>query len=160
MMYDINDSLFLRAIRRQPVARTPVWIMRQAGRYLPEIVKQIKARHPNIPVILFTKGGGLWLESMAETGCDALGIDWTCDLQSARARVGHQVALQGNLHPSVLLTNEHCIRQQVSEVLASFGYGSGHVFNLGHGITPDVPPEHLEFLIKALGDLSPQYHAL
>lgn len=118
--------------------------------YMHDIVKQIKEQYPEIPVILFTKGGGLSLEAMAATGCDALGIDWTCDLKTAKARVGHQVALQGNLHPSVLLTNEQCIRQQVAEVLNSFGGGEGHVFNLGHGITPDVPPEHVEILIDAV----------
>ncbi|MGM9454866.1 uroporphyrinogen decarboxylase [Legionella bozemanae] len=126
--------------------------------YMQKIVQQIKAYYPNIPVILFTKGGGQWLEKMLITGCDALGIDWTCDLGEARQRVGKQVALQGNLDPSVLLTSKQCIREQVKKVLASFGSGSGHVFNLGHGITPDVPPEHVAAMIDAVHEFSPYYH--
>ena len=96
---------------------------------------------------------------MAATGCDALGIDWTCDLDSARKRVGDKVALQGNLDPAVLLSSERSIYREVEHVLASFGYGSGHIFNLGHGITPDVPPEHVAFMVNAVKELSPQYHA-
>lgn len=126
--------------------------------YMHQIVQQIKANYPDIPVILFTKGGGQWLEKMLITGCDALGIDWTCDLGEARRRVGEHVALQGNLDPSVLLTSEQCVREQVKKVLASFGSGSGHVFNLGHGITPDVPPEHVAAMIEAVHEFSPYYH--
>lgn len=137
---------------------TPGHYLNYSLQYMHQIVKQIKEYSPEIPVILFTKGGGMWLEAMAQTGCDALGIDWTCDLEHARARVGNKVALQGNLHPSVLLTNESCIREQVARVLNSFGYGEGHVFNLGHGITPDVPPEHLGILIEAVKEFSPDYH--
>ncbi len=127
-------------------------------RYMQMIVNKIKAFNSDIPIILYTKGGGLWLEHMAATGCDALGIDWTCDLHSARKRVGDKVALQGNLDPNVLLSSEQTIRKQVEQVLASFGHGSGHVFNLGHGITPDVPPEHVAVLIDAVREFSPQYH--
>jgi len=126
--------------------------------YLKKIVNDLKAKHPQIPVILFTKGGGLWLQEMAATGCDALGLDWTCELGAAKARVGHQVALQGNLDPSVLLSHPECIRSQVKQVLASYGTGSGHVFNLGHGITPDVPPEHVAAMIEAVHEFSPAYH--
>lgn len=126
--------------------------------YMAEIVQQLKTKHPHIPIILFTKGGGQWLTQMADTGCDALGLDWTCELSIARSQVGSQVALQGNLHPSVLLTNPSCIRQQVSQVLASYGHGSGHIFNLGHGITPDVPPEHVKVMIDAVHEFSPDYH--
>lgn len=118
--------------------------------YMAKIVQALKEKYPNIPIILFTKGGGQWLEYMANTGCDALSLDWTVDLASARALVGDRVALQGNLDPVVLLTNPTCIRQQVERVLASFGSGSGHVFNLGHGITPDVPPEHVELMVDAV----------
>ena len=96
---------------------------------------------------------------MAATKCDALGVDWTCDLQSARKRVGDKVALQGNMDPAVLLSSEQCIRKQVEEVLASFGQGTGHVFNLGHGITPDVPPENVAVMINAINEFSPQYHS-
>ena len=127
-------------------------------RYMQMIVNKIKAFNSDIPIILYTKGGGLWLEHMVATGCDALGIDWTCDLHSARKRVGDKVALQGNLDPNVLLSSEQTIRKQVEQVLASFGHGSGHVFNLGHGITPDVPPEHVAVLIDAVREFSPQYH--
>lgn len=121
-------------------------------------MQYLKALYPTIPIILFTKGGGLWLEYMANTGCDALGLDWTCDLGTARAKVGTRVALQGNLDPAVLLTNPQVIYQQVKQVLASYGHGSGHIFNLGHGITPDVPPEHVLALVEAVHELSPQYH--
>ncbi|MBI2786181.1 MAG: uroporphyrinogen decarboxylase, partial [Legionella longbeachae] len=127
-------------------------------RYMQQIVQQIKNIYPDVPVILFTKGGGQWLEKMLITGCDALGIDWTCDLGEARRRVGDKVALQGNLDPSVLLSSKQCIREEVKKVLASFGHGSGHVFNLGHGITPDVPPEHAAAMIDAVHEFSPYYH--
>lgn len=118
--------------------------------YMTKIVQAIKAKMPSMPVTLFTKGGGQWLEWMADSGCDALGIDWTCDLASARARVGHRVALQGNLHPAVLLTNPRVIQQQVKQVLQAYAGAPGHIFNLGHGITPDVPPDHLSVLIDAV----------
>lgn len=126
--------------------------------YMQKIVEEIKVKYADIPIILFTKGGGQWLEQMAATGCDALGVDWTCDLQTARKRVGDKVALQGNLDPTVLLSTEQCIRKQVEQVLASFGHGTGHVFNLGHGITPDVPPEHVAVMIDAITEFSLQYH--
>ncbi len=126
--------------------------------YMALIVKQLKKKYPHIPITLFTKGGGQWLPSIASTGCDALSVDWTCDLNAARAQVGGQVALQGNLDPAVLLTSPDCIRAQVKQVLESYGHGSGHVFNLGHGITPDVPPEHVTVLVDAVHEFSPQYH--
>jgi uroporphyrinogen decarboxylase len=126
--------------------------------YMGKIVKQLKTKHPHIPIILFTKGGGQWLEPMAATGCDALSVDWTCDLTRARQEVGDKVALQGNLDPVVLLSNADCIRGQVKQILASFGHGTGHIFNLGHGITPDVPPEHLKIMIEAVHEFSPHYH--
>jgi uroporphyrinogen decarboxylase len=126
--------------------------------YMQLIVKQLKIKYPHIPIILFTKGGGQWLTQLANTGCDALSVDWTCDLAAARAQVGHQVALQGNLDPTVLLTSPHCIGEQVQQVLASYGHGSGHIFNLGHGITPDVPPEHVAVMVDAIHEFSPYYH--
>lgn len=126
--------------------------------YMQRIVQQIKSNHPNIPIILFTKSGGQWLEQMADTGCDALGLDWTCELSKARGRVGSRVALQGNLDPTVLLTHPKCIRDHVKQVLASYGEGTGHVFNLGHGITPDVPPDHMKAMIDAVHEFSPEYH--
>ena len=126
--------------------------------YMQQIVQHIKALYPDIPIILFTKNGGQWLEKMSATGCDALGLDWTCDLGEARKRVGDKVALQGNLDPAVLLTSDSCIREQVKKVLESFGHGSGHIFNLGHGITPDVPPEHVSAMVEAVHEFSPYYH--
>ena len=126
--------------------------------YLGSIVKRLKVLHPDTPIILFTKGGGQWLPTLADTGCDALGLDWTCDLARARREVGDRVALQGNLDPTVLLTSPLCIRAEVARVLASFGTGAGHVFNLGHGITPDVPPEHVTAMVEAVHALSPEYH--
>jgi uroporphyrinogen decarboxylase len=112
-----------------------------------------------IPVILFTKGAGPLLKDMADTGCDALGVDWTTDLASARELTGDKVSLQGNLNPEVLRKSPDVIRGAVAEVLQSYGDGPGHVFNLGHGITPDIDPEHVAVLVDAVRNLSPAYHA-
>jgi len=111
-----------------------------------------------IPVILFTKGAGPLLSDLAQTGCDALGVDWTTDLATARDYVGDKVALQGNLDPATLRESANVIRQGVADTLASYGNGPGHVFNLGHGITPDIDPENLGVLVDAVHELSPQYH--
>ena len=107
-----------------------------------------------VPVILFTKGGGAWLEDIAATGCDAVGVDWTVDLGEARRRVGERVALQGNLDPAALYATPDGIREQVAHVLADFGPGPGHIFNLGHGIQPGVEPEAVRTLVAAVHDLS------
>jgi uroporphyrinogen decarboxylase len=129
-------------------------------RYMKQIVDGLTRESDGrrVPVILFTKGGGAWLADMAETGCDALGVDWTTDLADARRAVRDRVALQGNLDPSVLYAPPAEIRAQVARVLASFGRGRGHVFNLGHGIHPDVPPAHAAAMVDAVHELSPQYH--
>ena len=111
-----------------------------------------------VPVILFTKGAGELLRDMAQTGCNALGVDWTTDLATARDYVQDKVALQGNLDPATLRESPEVIRQGVADTLASYGQGPGHIFNLGHGITPDVNPEHLGVLVDAVHELSPQYH--
>ncbi len=111
-----------------------------------------------VPTILFTKGGGQWLEAMAETGFDALGLDWTCDIGAARQRVGERVALQGNLDPVALYANPKTIQTKVEQILERFGPGSGHVFNLGHGILSDVDPAHVEVMVEAVHALSPAYH--
>jgi uroporphyrinogen decarboxylase len=111
-----------------------------------------------VPVVLFTKGGGRWLDHMAATGADALGVDWTTDLADARALTAGKVALQGNLDPCVLYAQPEVIRQEVARVLASYGAGHGHVFNLGHGIHPDVKPEHAGAMVAAVHELSPAYH--
>lgn len=128
--------------------------------YMQQIVSGLIREHEGrkIPVILFTKGGGQWLEDMAATGADALGLDWTTDIGSARARVGSQVALQGNMDPSVLYASPATIRAEVERILASYGRGAGHVFNLGHGIHQFVDPEHAKAFIEAVVELSPKYH--
>ncbi len=111
-----------------------------------------------VPVILFTKNGGQWLELIADTGADAAGLDWTTDIGNARQRVGDRMALQGNLDPCVLYAGPEQIREQVDVVLEKFGAGSGHVFNLGHGIHPQVNPDHAKAMIDAVHELSVQYH--
>jgi len=111
-----------------------------------------------IPTILFTKGGGLWLEAMADTGYDALGLDWQTDIGQARIRVGDKVALQGNMDPLTLYAPPDVIREKVGKVLQGYGQGSGHVFNLGHGILPDIDPAHVAAMVDAVHELSPHYH--
>ncbi len=111
-----------------------------------------------VPVILFTKDGGQWLEMQAQTGCDALGLDWKQDLGQARARVGGQVALQGNMDPCVLYASPQRIQDEVRDLLAQFGTGPGHVFNLGHGIHPQVNPEHVMAMVAAVHEYSAPYH--
>jgi uroporphyrinogen decarboxylase len=111
-----------------------------------------------IPVVLFTKGGGASLEALAASGCDAVGLDWTVNIGEARRRVGRQVALQGNLDPCVLYAPPERIRREVAAILADFGPGSGHVFNLGHGIHPQADPEHAGIMIEAVHELSVPYH--
>jgi uroporphyrinogen decarboxylase len=111
-----------------------------------------------VPRIVFTKGGGQWLEALADCGADALGIDWSTDLGGARKRVGERVALQGNLDPAILLTTTEVVQNEVKKVLASFGQGGGHVFNLGHGISRNTPPENVAALVEAVHTESPHYH--
>ena len=128
--------------------------------YMMQIVAGLtrEADGRRVPVILFTKGGGQWLEEMARSGADALGLDWTCDIAAARKRVGDKVGLQGNLDPCVLYAQPERIRAEVQRILAEFGQGSGHVFNLGHGIHPQVDPDHAEAMIEAVHELSAAYH--
>jgi uroporphyrinogen decarboxylase len=111
-----------------------------------------------IPVILFTKGAGPLLADMSETGCDALGVDWMTDLKTAREWTEGRVALQGNLEPALLRNTPDEIEAAVARVLESYGPGPGHVFNLGHGITPDIDPEHVRVMVDAVRRLSPAYH--
>ena len=129
-------------------------------RYMARIVEALtrESEGRRVPVVLFTKGGGRWLGDMAATGADALGVDWTTDLADARALTAGRVALQGNLDPCVLYAPPAVIRDQVARVLASYGHGHGHVFNLGHGIHPDVDPAHAAAMVEAVHELSPQYH--
>ena len=108
----------------------------------------------DVPVILFTKGGGHWLEAMADSGCDCLGLDWTLDIGAAKGRVGSQVALQGNMDPAVLRSDRKGIESEVKTILESFGDDDGHVFNLGHGITPDINPDNVKIFIDAVHKFS------
>ncbi len=128
--------------------------------YMQKIVEQVQHQHEEqtIPIILFTKGGGAWLQMMAETGCDALGLDWTMPIGEARQLVGDKVALQGNMDPCILYASPKRIEQEVKLILDSFGVGEGHVFNLGHGIHPEIDPEHVATFINAVHEHSQQYH--
>lgn len=130
-------------------------------RYIQQIIAGLKREHDGvrIPSIVFTKGGGLWLEAIADIGCDAVGLDWTIDMGDARRRVGNKVALQGNLDPSVLFASPEVIAAEVAKILASYGNGSGHVFNLGHGISQFTPPENAAALVDAVHTLSREFHA-
>ena len=130
-------------------------------RYMQKIVAGLtrEAEGRQVPVIAFTKGGGLWLEAMADIGVDALGLDWTVDLGTARGRVGNKVTLQGNFDPMALFGTPESIEQEVARILAEFGSGNGHVFNLGHGINQHTNPEHAKVLIDAVHQLSKPYHA-
>lgn len=125
-------------------------------RYLAQIAAALKsdAATKDVPLILFSKGANGHLPGLAATGCNALGVDWTLDLSSARALVGDHIALQGNLDPAALHASPEAIRREVGRVLASHGPGPGHIFNLGHGITPDVKPEHVGALVDAVHELS------
>ncbi|QOL26613.1 uroporphyrinogen decarboxylase [Thalassotalea sp. LPB0316] len=129
--------------------------------YMAKIVDGLKRENEGrkVPVTLFTKNGGMWLEKIAATGCDGVGLDWTIDIENAVARVGDKVALQGNMDPSMLYAPKERIEQEVAKILAGFGdKGTGHVFNLGHGIHPDVNPEHAGHFIEAVHRLSKPYH--
>lgn len=128
--------------------------------YVQQITANLLRNYNNnrIPLILFTKGGSRWLEQMAASGCNVVGVDWEVSLAEARQRVGAKVALQGNMNPSVLLESPEAIIKEVERVIASYGHGTGHVFNLGHGITPDVPPDHVKVLVDAVHDFSKTYH--
>ena len=129
--------------------------------YMQQIVAGLTRENDGrvVPVTLFTKGGGQWLEVMADTGVDGVGLDWTTDIGSARQRIGNKVTLQGNMDPCVLYASPDRVEQEVSSVLASFGESkTGHVFNLGHGIHPTVDPENMTRLVDSVHRLSEQYH--
>ena len=125
-------------------------------RYIELILSSLLREHAGsrIPNIVFTKGGGEYLESIAAAGCDAIGLDWRTDIGLARKRVGHKVALQGNLDPAVLLSSPDIIVKEVEKILQSFGAGNGHVFNLGHGVMQITPPENVAVMVDAVHDLS------
>jgi len=116
------------------------------------------AQHSDIPIILFTKGGGLYLDQIITSGCDCIGLDWTMNIHEARKQVGKKVALQGNLDPAILMADSHKIREEVAKILASYGHGSGHIFNLGHGISQHTPPDAVSIFVDAVHELSQNYH--
>lgn len=128
--------------------------------YMQKIVQGLTREYEGqrVPVILFTKEGNEWLENIAATGCDALGLDWKLPIGEARKRVGDKIALQGNMDPCILYSSPERIREEVASILASFGNGNGHVFNLGHGIHPQIDPEHVKELVEAVHSLSAVYH--
>ncbi|MCC6475044.1 MAG: uroporphyrinogen decarboxylase [Burkholderiales bacterium] len=128
--------------------------------YIARVLDALKREHAGerVPSIVYTKGGGLWLEAIAGAGCDALGLDWCASLGEARRRTVARVALQGNLDPAVLLATPEAVRAECAAVLADYGRGPGHVFNLGHGIVPSTPPENVKILVDAVHELSPAYH--
>ena len=131
---------------------TPAQYREFSLRYMEQVVGSLtrESGGRRVPNIMFTKGGGAWLGQIAAIGCDAVGVDWTTDLATARAAVGGRVALQGNLDPSALFAPPDTLRAEATRVLDSYGAGPGHVFNLGHGITPDVDPERVAVLIDAV----------
>jgi uroporphyrinogen decarboxylase len=128
--------------------------------YMQQIIDGLIKEHDGrkVPVILYTKGGGQWLKNMADTGADCLGVDWTLDMHDARAAVGNQVSLQGNMDPTVLYAGSERIIAEVKTVLESYGHGEGHIFNLGHGIHPGIDPQAVDAFINAVVEFSPQYH--
>lgn len=128
--------------------------------YMTKILAGLKREHDGeqVPSIIFTKGGGLWLESIANSGCDAVGLDWTINISEARRRIGDKVALQGNLDPAVLFSTPEVITSEVEKILEDYGNGNGHVFNLGHGISQFTPPESARSLVDAVHTLSKKYH--
>jgi len=128
--------------------------------YIRRVLSQLRrgAGAARVPVIVFTKGGAAWLERIAAIGCDCVGLDWSIDLGEARRRIGAGTALQGNLDPAVLLASPEVVRREVQKALESFGSGTGHVFNLGHGVPQFTPPENVAALVAAVHELSPKFH--
>jgi uroporphyrinogen decarboxylase len=126
--------------------------------YTRKISQALQTSNPDVPRMLFTKGAGVWLETMADTGYSGLGVDWTTDLKLARELTQDKVVLQGNLDPTSLYASPDTIRQKVRDVLADYGHGHKHIFNLGHGILPDINPEHVTAFIDEVHVSSPAYH--
>ena len=130
--------------------------------YMQLIISQLKRGKKSqninsyIPVTLFTKGGGLWLDAISSSGCDAIGVDWTVDLNQIDQK--GNIAIQGNLDPAILYANQETIASNVESVLAEFGHYNGHIFNLGHGIHQDIPIEHVQYLVDAVHKQSKRFH--
>lgn len=139
---------------------TPEHYQQFSLQYMQMIIDQLNRYHNGkcIPVILFSKGRNDQLQLIANSGCNAIGIDWCKDIGDVRATIGEQVALQGNLDPCVLYASPEIIKQEVSKVLLSYGHGNGHIFNLGHGIHKHIDPEKVGILVDAVHELSEQYH--
>ena len=131
---------------------TPSAYQQFSLKYLAQIANGLirESNGRKIPIIFFTKNGGQWLELIAENGCDAIGLDWTTDIGQAQDRIGDRVALQGNLDPTILLSNPKLIQNAVRKILIAYGKDSGHVFNLGHGIDPKTPIENVSAMIEAV----------
>ena len=136
--------------------------------YTQQVLRALKreADGRRVPSIVFTKGGGPWLEAIAASGADVVGLDWTVNLGAARAAVGHRVALQGNLDPNVLFAPPEAVRAEAIAALDSFGAPQradggwdGHVFNLGHGISQHTPPEHVSVLVDTVHEHSRRLRA-
>ena len=122
--------------------------------YIERVLQRLRAAGSSVPTIVFTKGGGQWLERIVGCGCSAIGLDWTIDLAAARARVGARVALQGNLDPQVLLSTPAAIEAEARAILKAAGPEPGFIFNLGHGIVPETPPEHVATLVGCVHAVS------
>ena len=129
-------------------------------KYMKEIVSKLIKQHDNndVPVILFTKNGSQWLSQIADTGAHAIGIDWTSEIGAARKLVGSKCALQGNMDPAILHSSPKVIREEVRRILSDFGSGTGHIFNLGHGISPGVDPNNVTVFVDSVHEFSAQYH--
>ncbi|HUO44126.1 MAG TPA: uroporphyrinogen decarboxylase [Burkholderiales bacterium] len=128
--------------------------------YTQRVIASLKREHggARVPNVVFTKGGGVWLEQIAAIDCDAVGLDWTIDIGDARKRVGDRVALQGNLDPTILLTSAEAVRNEAQRIVEQYGHGNGHVFNLGHGISQHTPPENVATLVETVHDVSTRFH--
>ena len=127
--------------------------------YMKVILSSLKMMSDKkIPSIMFTKGGGLWLEDQVSAGSDALGLDWQTDIKIAREKVGNRLAIQGNLDPAILLSKPEAIEKEVVRILDGYGHGHGHIFNLGHGITEHTPPEHVDVMLTTVREYSQQFH--
>ncbi|MBN2364525.1 MAG: uroporphyrinogen decarboxylase [Calditrichaeota bacterium] len=124
--------------------------------YARQILRELKSE--NIPLIYFAKGGGIWMDALQECEADVIGLDWTVDIGVARSQLGARYALQGNLDPTALLASPEKIRREVIRILDSYGHGEGHIFNLGHGILPQVPVNHAQAFVEAVKEESLKYH--
>ena len=124
--------------------------------YMEKILRSLEPL--GIPSIVFTKGGGMWLDKISRVGSSGVGLDWMTDIKIAKQLIGHKVALQGNLDPTIMLTTKSIIKKEAKNILDSYGIGNGHIFNLGHGITPNVPPENVKYLVDFVHSYSQQFH--